>query len=102
MLTLDEYNLALQQVRIDKLPDDLKVRVCALMLAGFKFKLNGCELRADDQFYDLWDCTTPDGIPWLQRDLKVMLVAAEQYLKYYNKGETCSASTQDWFSRGSQ
>lgn len=101
MLTLDEYNLALQQVRINKLPDGIKVRVCALMLAGFKFKLNGCELRSDDQFHDLWDCTTPDGISWMQRDLEVMIVAAEQYLKHCNKGELCSANTQDWFSHGS-
>lgn len=58
-----EYNLALQQARIEALPEKLRVRLGELMLRGWIFTLVGSQLDKNDQFEDLWALSLP-GSPW--------------------------------------
>lgn len=57
------YNLALQQARIEALPEDMRLRLGKLLLKGWVFTLVGSELNKHDQFDDSWALSLPDH-PW--------------------------------------
>lgn len=59
----EHYNLALQQARIEALPEEMRLRLGKLMLKGWTFSLVGSELDKYDQFNDIWALSLPDH-PW--------------------------------------
>lgn len=58
-----EYNLALQQARVEALPEKLRIRMGNMMLKGWIFTLVGSQLNKNDQFEDMWALSLP-GSPW--------------------------------------
>lgn len=58
-LTVSGYNLALQQARINQMPEAVRIRMGELMLKGWVFTLAGSNLNEHDQFEDWWTAKGP-------------------------------------------